>query len=113
MNTIQTLEAITQSILEMKGIDLVTLNIEKRSVYADYMVICHGTSTAHVKGISDKIEMTIKKRKVLPLGVEGYNEARWVLMDYNTVVVHIFLKKTRADYQIEQLYQAVDERNQE
>ena len=66
-----------------------------------------------VKGIADKIGAAMKKAKLLPLGIEGQDESRWILMDYNVIVVHIFLEDERASYQLEELYQAVDERNRE
>lgn len=108
MDTDQDLKIIANSISDTKGLDPVTIDIRERSYFADYMVVCHGTSKAHTRGISDRVEMAMKRRKVPPLGIEGYDESQWILMDYNTIVVHIFLEDTRASYQLEELYQAAD-----
>ena len=111
MDTEKLLKTITNIIEDIKGLDVLTINVADINAFADYMVICHGTSTAHVKGISDKIGITLKKEKLLPLGVEGYNEAQWVLMDYDSVIVHLFTEQTRADYQLEDLYKTTVNRD--
>lgn len=108
MDTERCLEIVSNAISDTKGLEPVAIDIRERSSYADYMVICHGTSTAHARGISDKVEMAMKRCKVLPLGIEGYGESQWILLDYNTVVVHIFLEETRASYRLEELYRAAD-----
>jgi len=104
MDTKRLLNEIIHSASDVKALDLVEMDVEGKSSVADFIVICHGTSTAHVKGISTKIEMNLKKHKLLPLGVEGYDTGEWILMDYNSVIVHIFLEEIRGNYQLEELY---------
>jgi ribosome-associated protein len=111
MDTEQLLKKITTTIEDIKGLDPQAINVAEINAFADYIVVCHGTSKAHVKGISDKIGLTLKKEKLLPLGVEGYNEAQWVLMDYDAIIVHIFTEQVRDDYQLEDLYKATVKRD--
>jgi ribosome-associated protein len=72
--------------------------------YADYFVICSGESTQQVKTISENIEHGLKQHKIKPLGVEGRGPGRWVLMDYNDVIVHVFERETREYYMLEKLW---------
>lgn len=80
------------------------LDISKVSIIADYFVICNGTGDRHVKAIAREIDEKLGERGVNPLHVEGVAEAKWVLMDYGTVLVHIFDPATREFYRLEQLW---------
>ncbi|MBU2513021.1 ribosome silencing factor [bacterium] len=105
METPYLLSKITQSALDLKAINLFQFDMEGKSSLTDYMVVCHGTSTAHVQGIADRIAFDLKKDGLLPLGIEGYNEGTWILLDFNAVIVHIFLEETRKLYNFEELFQ--------
>jgi ribosome-associated protein len=73
--------------------------------YTDYFLICSGGTDRQAKAIHDGIHEGMKKEHgVLPRRVEGLPEARWVLMDYLDVVVHIFVPETREHYRLEQLW---------
>ncbi len=74
------------------------------TVIADYFVICSGSSTTQVRAIADFIEEDLKKRGIKPVGIEGAENARWVLMDYGDVIVHIFEEETRAYYELEKFW---------
>lgn len=71
---------------------------------ADYFVICSGASTTQVKAIADHIENELHEVGIRPAGVEGRENARWILMDYSDVVVHIFEEETRAFYGLEKFW---------
>jgi ribosome-associated protein len=73
-------------------------------VIADYFVICSGTSTTQVKAIADNIEQKLREEGIRPIGVEGRDNAHWVLIDYGDVVVHIFEEETRAYYELEKFW---------
>ena len=75
-----------------------------KSSLADYILICNGTSTTHTRGIADRISMDLKKEGILPLGVEGYESGEWILLDYNTAIIHIFLEEHREYYDLEGVY---------
>lgn len=72
--------------------------------FADYFVICSGENPVHIKALSEEIEERLSKNKVRPMGVEGLGAARWVLMDYGDIIVHIFDEDTRDFYQLEKLW---------
>jgi ribosome-associated protein len=73
-------------------------------VISDYFVICSGESTTQVKAIADNVEGKLKDHGFKPLGIEGLSFARWVLMDYGDVIVHIFEEDTRAYYELEKFW---------
>ena len=84
--------------------NLVILNIQNITSFADYTVICSGTSDRQVQSIASSIEERMKKAGTLPLGVEGEKGGRWVLMDYADIVVHVFYEPVREFYDIERLW---------
>jgi len=81
-------------LLELKGITSIT----------DYFLLCSGKSDRQVQAIAQAIEEALKKRGIQPLGQEGMREGRWILMDYEDVVVHIFLEPVRKFYDLEGLW---------
>ena len=89
---------------DRKAEDIVMLDISKVSIIADYFVICSGTSDRQVRAIAREIDEQLGKAGVNPISVEGMNDARWVLMDYGSVLVHIFDPATREFYRLEQLW---------
>ncbi len=110
MDTNSLLTAITEKANDIKAIDIVVIDMDGKSAITEYLVICHGTSTAHTQGIADNISQTLKKNAVLPLGIEVMGEGRWILMDYNSVIVHIFLEDVREEYSIEEIYNTYPKR---
>lgn len=90
--------------LDKKGFDVVILELRALSSIADYFVIVTGTSDKQAQTVANAIMETMASKEVRPLGVEGYPEGRWILVDYNDVVVHIFLRPVREFYEIEKLW---------
>ncbi|MBA4421511.1 MAG: ribosome silencing factor [Syntrophus sp. (in: bacteria)] len=90
--------------LEKKAKDLVILNVKEISAFADYFIICSGTSDRQVRAIADAIQEKLKPAEILPLGVEGATAGQWVLMDYDDVIIHIFLETIRSFYDLERLW---------
>ena len=72
--------------------------------FADYFLICSGTSGRHVLALADHLQEALGRAGVKPLGVEGLQEGLWVLMDYNDVVIHIFSQPLREFYNLEGLW---------
>ncbi len=90
---------------DKKAIDLVELDMRGVLGYTDFFVICSGNTDRQTKAIHDAILQGMKHdHGVLPRRVEGLANARWILMDYLDVVVHIFTPDTRAFYRLEQLW---------
>lgn len=80
------------------------LDIRKVSIIADYFVICTGTGDRHVRAIAKEIDEKLGEANVNPINVEGLAAGEWVLMDYGSVLVHVFDKPTRDHYRLEQLW---------
>lgn len=78
--------------------------MQKVSSFCDYFVICSGSSARQTKAISDAIKDTLRKEGISPVHAEGEQEASWILIDYGDIVAHIFLKDTRAFYNLEWLW---------
>ncbi len=78
--------------------------MENVSFIAEYFVLCSGTNERQLQAISDDIKKEMKVGGAPILGIEGYNEAKWILIDIGGVVVHIFTNETRAFYNLELLW---------
>ena len=90
---------------ERKALDMVQLDLREMIGYTDYFVICTGRSERQTKAIHDAIYEGMKSSYGrLPERVEGVSGARWILMDYLDVVVHVFTPETREYYRLEQLW---------
>ncbi len=92
--------------LQKKAKDIVVLNVKKISSFTDYMLVCSGATDRQVQAISSAIQEYLKKAGIKPLGVEGEDNAQWVLLDYDDVVISIFQENIRSFYDIENLWDA-------
>jgi ribosome-associated protein len=95
---------IVEFLENKKAKDIVVINIERMSTLADYFVICSGTSTMHIKTLADELEDKMNEIGCQHLHKEGYNSARWILLDYGDVVAHIFHEEDRKFYDLERLW---------
>lgn len=93
-----------QAAQERKALDLSLLDLQGVSSFTDFFLICTGTSTRHTQAICDGIVERLKKSGLTPAHVEGYSQAEWILVDYLSFVVHIFLERTRLFYDLERLW---------
>jgi ribosome-associated protein len=89
---------------EKKANDIRVLDLTGISSFTDFFVICTGSSTKQNQAISDEVAMRMKKLGELPLSVEGYGTAEWILTDYGDLVVHSLTPKARAYYDLERLW---------
>jgi len=96
--------AVTKALDEKKGIDIKLLRIEKISSLADYFVICTGTVNTHVKTLCDYAEYTMEQLGEPMLGREGHRGNSWELLDFGSVVVHVFTDEARKFYDLERLW---------
>src|SRR5215469_7691977 len=96
---------IVEYAADRKAIDIVQLDLRGMIGYTDYFVICSGRTERQTKAIHDAIYEGLKStHRRLPERVEGLPGARWILMDYLDVVVHVFVPETREYYRLEQLW---------
>jgi ribosome-associated protein len=84
--------------------DIVVLNMKGISLIADYFVICHGNSDKQVEAIAREIKNKVQENGHDVRRIEGFEEARWILIDLGDVVVHIFHKEERGYYNLERLW---------
>ncbi len=97
--------AIAEYAADKKAIDLVELDVAEILDYTDRFVICSGNTDRQTKAIADGITEGLKKdHGITARRVEGLPEARWILMDYLDVVVHVFTPEAREFYRLEQLW---------
>ena len=95
---------VTQALDAKKGMDIKLLKIDRVSSLADYFLICTGTSCTHVKTLCDYAVYTMEQLGETMLGREGHRGNSWELLDYGSVVVHVFTDEARAFYDLERLW---------
>ena len=96
--------AVTKALDEKKGLNIKLLKIDKVSSLADYFLICTGTSNTHVRTLCDFAEYTLEELGEPVLGREGHRGNAWELLDYGTIVVHVFTEEAREFYSLERLW---------
>ncbi len=104
IKTEEILSKIIEAAESKKGEDIVVLEIGKVNPIADYMVIISGSVPVHTQAIVDEIVDKLKRFNVLPSHIEGYNDGRWIAMDYGDIMVNVFLPELREYYQLEWLW---------
>ena len=95
---------IVEAALERKAERAVALDMRSLTSYADSFVILTGRSDRQVRSIAENVVKRLKERGDAPLGVEGMNDGRWVLIDANDVIVHVFDPEARVRYDLERLW---------
>ena len=96
--------AVTKALDEKKGMDIKLLKIDRVSSLADYFLICTGTSNTHVKTLCDYAEFTLEELGEPMLGREGHRGNTWELLDFGSIVVHVFTEEAREFYSLERLW---------
>lgn len=95
---------VTKALDAKKGLDIKLLRIDKVSSLADYFLICTGTSSTHVKTLCDYAEYTLEQLGETMLSREGHRGNSWELLDYGSIVVHVFTEVARRFYDLERLW---------
>lgn len=95
---------IAQAAYDTKAEDLIVLDLRKLTSFTDFFVIATGRSDRQVQAVCSRIEEVLSKKKMRPIGIEGYQKGHWILMDYGSVVAHIFYEEARVFYAIEKLW---------
>jgi ribosome-associated protein len=97
---------IANAAADKKARGIVRLDIRQKSSIADYFVICEGDTDRQVRAITDSIIEAVKAKGIRPLRAAGYEEGSWVVLDYASVIVHVFLPGERSYYDLESLWKA-------
>ena len=95
---------VTKALDSKKGMDIKLLRIDEVSSLADYFLICTGTSNTHVRTLCDYAEYTMEQLGEPMLGREGHRGNSWELLDFGSVVVHVFTEEAREFYALERLW---------
>ncbi len=98
---------VVRALEDLKGREIVALDVSRATSVTDYMVIVTGTSNRHVKALVDNVLETSKARGIPTFGVEGRESMDWVLLDLGDVVVHVMLQQAREFYDLERLWSEV------
>ncbi len=103
---IDELRNLARKVLEdLKAEDIIEMDVRDKTSVTDYIVVASGTSNRHVKSIANNVVVEAKHAGVQPLGVEGEDQAEWVLVDLGDVVVHVMQPQVREFYDLESLWQ--------
>ena len=103
--TPEQIAAIAATALEdKKAKDVKILKTEEQTVLADYFVICNGTSSTHIKALVDEVDKELSEAGEPPMRREGLRSDIWVLMDFGSVIVHVFTDEARKFYNLERLW---------
>jgi ribosome-associated protein len=89
---------------DKKAMNIIALNIKGLSIIADYFLICHGNSDVQVQAIATEIKKKAEEKGQSVRRIEGFDSARWVLVDLGDVVVHVFHRDEREFYNLERLW---------
>ena len=96
--------AIVNILYDKKAHDIKLLHVTDQTIIADYFVIATGTSNTQIKALADELEYKTGLCGVKPSSTEGFREATWIVLDYASVIVHIFNRETREFYNLEKLW---------
>jgi ribosome-associated protein len=98
------LDAAVEGATDLKAEDIVALDVRALTSFADTFLIVTATSDRRARAITDSIVKAVAEVGRKPAGVEGYDEGRWVLIDLDELIVHVFQEAVRADYDLERLW---------
>ena len=104
MNSLELCERVVRSLDKHKAQDISAIGVGDLTVVTDYFVVAGGTSQNHVRSLADYLEDELAADGVIVRRTEGYNESKWVLLDFGSVVVHLFQPETREHYDLERLW---------
>ena len=95
---------IAKTAVDLKAENVVALDVRDVTSFADVFILATGGSDRHVRAIADAVKGVVEELGEPPLGIEGYDEGRWLLLDLGDVIVHVFQSEVRAHYDLERLW---------
>ncbi len=106
MESLDLAHRIAEIIVDKQGEDVLILDLREVTTFTDYFVICSGTSQRQLDALQSALREELKKtdEHLVPLNVEGGPDSGWILVDYNSVIVHLFDPEMRAFYRLEELW---------
>ena len=110
MTPLQLARVLKKAAADKKAWDCVVLDVRERTSLADYFVVCEGETDRQNRAIADGMMEAAKAKEMRPLGVDGYDDAGWILLDFDSVLAHVFLPGERSYYDLESLWGASPKR---
>jgi ribosome-associated protein len=104
MNTSKMKDIVFESLIDIKAVDPIAIDVQKLSSMTDYMLIASGTSNRHIRAISERVIDGLKFNKIKPVRVEGSIGDDWILVDAGDVIVHLMTSQARDFYDLEGLW---------
>lgn len=105
----EVVKVAAKALSDKKGKDIKVLKTDKLTTLCDYFVICTGTSSTHIKSLTDELDKQMSEAGELPLRREGFRSGNWVLLDFGCVVAHVFTEDARDFYKLERLWSDAEE----
>ena len=93
-----------KTLADKQGQDIVVIDIQGKAAFADYFVICSGTSERQINSLTDDIENAFAKEGLLVKSIEGKQNSGWILMDFGDIIINLFTKEMRDKYSIEKVW---------
>ncbi|CAD5379815.1 Ribosomal silencing factor RsfS [Pseudomonas sp. OF001] len=109
MQAEQLVQVVIAALEELKGQDILTIDVREKTSITDFMVIATGSSSRHVKSLAETVLEKTKEQGVRPIGSEGLDSGEWGLIDLGNVVVHVMQAATRQFYDLERLWQGAEQ----
>jgi len=97
-------DLIIKLLEDKKGEEILPIDLRKKVDFADYFLLCSAHSTKHAQGLADYVILELEKIGIMPLSVEGMEQGNWIVLDYGSIVVHIFYEPIRRLYNLEELW---------
>ncbi|MBQ3234649.1 MAG: ribosome silencing factor [Clostridia bacterium] len=97
-------EVILSALKERKAFDIVKINVEEKTTIADYFIVASARSSTQVKSLAEHVEEAVEKNGGNLIRREGVQDARWIVLDFGDVIVHLFNDETRLFYHLERLW---------
>lgn len=104
MQTEQLVEFSQTELENIKARDIVAINVMEKASFTDYMIICSGNSSRHVRSIAEHINTQAKGKKLNIVGLEGNDVGEWALIDLGDVIIHVMTDDARDTYKLEELW---------
>ncbi len=109
LNTLELKELIITTLEDTKGKDILEMDVSDKTDVMDMMIIVSGTSSRHVKSLAINLVKACKEAGAMPLGMEGEEQAEWVLVDLGDIVVHLMMPAARQFYDLERLWEGSEQ----
>lgn len=109
MESLQLATLIAKTLNDKKATSVKVLKVRDLTVLTDYFVIASGTSNTHVKSLAEEVEFQTEQQGTAVLRSEGYDTKSWILLDYGTVIVHVFYPEARDFYDLDHLWADAEE----